>query len=145
MPTQFMARVPDMIRLAREWLRWPLVSAAAVAVGLGSVALPTPASAWWRGGFVVGVVPPPFYFGPPVFYPPPVVYAPPPVFYAPPPAAFAPAPAYSPPPSYAPPGAAAGTTCYAGRYVCPLPQPFAPGSACSCPDNYGRRAYGQAR
>ena len=127
-----------MIRLARESLRRPFVSATVVAVGLVSVTFPSPASAWWRGGFVVGIAPPPVYFGPPVVYLPPVVYAPPPVVYAPPPASYAPPPAYAPP-------AAAGTTCYAGRYVCPLPQPFALGSACSCPDNYGRRAYGQAR
>ena len=107
-----------MIGFPYDFLRRPLLLATAVALTLGSVALPSEANAWWRGGVVVGVVPPPVYFGPPVFYPPPVVYAPP---------------------------GAPGTTCYAGRYICPLPQPFAPGSTCSCPDNFGRRAYGQAR
>jgi hypothetical protein len=132
-----------MIRIARGCLRRPLLSATALALAIGPVALPSAANAWWRGGFVVGIAPPPVYFGPPVVYPPPVVYAPPP--YAPPPVVYAPpAESYVPPSVYAPPGAP-GTTCYAGRYVCPLAQPFAPGSACSCPDNYGRRAYGQAR
>jgi hypothetical protein len=138
MRIQSRARVRDMIRFARDFLRRPLLSAAVVAVVVGSVALPSAANAWWRGGFVVGIAPPPVYFGPPVVYPPPVVYAPPPVVYAPPGAS------YVPPPAYAPQGAPS-TTCYAGPYVCPLPQPFAPGSTCSCPDNYGRRAYGQAR
>ena len=134
-----------MIGFPYDFLRRPLLLATAVALTLGSVALPSEANAWWRGGVVVGVVPPPVYFGPPVFYPPPVVYAPPPVVYAPPPpSAYVPPGAYTPPSAYAPPGAP-GTTCYAGRYICPLPQPFAPGSTCSCPDNFGRRAYGQAR
>jgi hypothetical protein len=62
------------------------------AVAMGAVALPRPAEAYWgggwRGGFVIGIAPPPVLVAPPVVYaPPPVVYAPPPppVAYAPPP------------------------------------------------------------
>ena len=46
------------------------------------IAVPTPAQAWWRGGFG--------YFGPGVVVAPPVIVAPPPVVYAPPPVAYAP-------------------------------------------------------
>jgi hypothetical protein len=126
-----------MNRLARAFLR-PRVAALGI-LALGSVALASPAHAWWRGGVVVGVAPPPFYFGPPVYYPPPpVVYAPPPVVYAPPGPAYGAPGVYSPPPGFA-------QSCYAGPYMCPLTQSFPAGSACSCPDNYGRRVYGQAR
>jgi hypothetical protein len=131
-------RALDMIGFSRP-VRLRLLRLAALGgVGVGLVAFSAPAHAWWRGGFVVGVVPPPLYFGPPVVYPPPVVYAPPPVVYAPPPTVYTPPNAYAGSP-------APGQTCYAGAYVCPLPQPFPPGSSCSCPDNSGRRAFGQAR
>ncbi len=67
-----------------------LTSIAAVAglAALGVAAMPHDAKAWWRGGFGVGIVVPPFVVAPPV-YPPPV-YAPPPVVYAPPPVAYYP-------------------------------------------------------
>ncbi|MDE2515262.1 MAG: hypothetical protein KGL12_04475 [Rhodospirillales bacterium] len=55
----------------------------ALAVIVGTVAMPGQARAWWRGGWGWhgGVV-----IGAPIFVPPPVVYAPPPpVVYAPPP------------------------------------------------------------
>jgi hypothetical protein len=106
------------------------LGAGILAVGM-VVAAPSPAEAWWRGGFYFGG--PAFYVGPPVFYPPPVVYAQPPVVYAPPPVTYTPAPPYS------------AQSCVAGPYVCPLPRPFAEGSGCSCFDNSGRRIYGQAR
>jgi hypothetical protein len=98
-----------------------------------AAALPGTANAWWRGGLWIGVAPVvPFY------YPPPVVYAPPPVFYAPPPVVYDPnaaaaAAAAAPARRLAPSG-----SCGAGAYVCPLDEPLAPGTPCSCPANRGR-------
>lgn len=109
--------------------RGPALAALAFLALTGTVA-PTPAHAWWRGGVVVGIAPPPLYFGPPVYAPPPVYYAPPPVVYAPPPFYVAPPSRYS-------------QTCYAGPYTCPLQPPGPAGSPCSCPANQGR-AYGRA-
>ncbi|MEJ0016431.1 MAG: hypothetical protein WDN25_07655 [Acetobacteraceae bacterium] len=59
-------------------------------VGLGLVAMPAPAEAWWRGGWCCGVrfgvFLPPFVVAPaPVYVPPPVYYPPPVAYYAPPP------------------------------------------------------------
>ncbi len=58
-------------------------------IGLGVIAAPAPAQAWWVGGGGVrfGVVLPPV-----VVAPPPVYYAPPPAYYAPPPAYYTPRP-----------------------------------------------------
>lgn len=73
-------------------IRWVGVAAAVAAVSLPLLA-PTPAHAWWRGGWGPG-----FYVGFPVPYvvAPPVVYGPPPVAYAPPQMAYAPRPAWIP-------------------------------------------------
>jgi hypothetical protein len=62
---------------------------------IGVAAAPTPAEAWWRGGwccgFGVGFVLPPIVVAPPVYAPPP-----PPAYYPPPPAYYAPPAAYYP-------------------------------------------------
>jgi hypothetical protein len=108
---------------------------AVLAIAACAVAMaPAPAAAWWRGGVFFGVAPFPLFYGPPVYYaPPPVVYAPPPVVYAPPPnTAYAQAQPQ-------------GTSCDAGRYVCPLRAPVPPGAACSCPTDQRGRAPGTAR
>jgi hypothetical protein len=71
--------------LASTRLRGVVVAGVAL-TALASLAAPTPAHAWWRGGgfgVVIGL--------------PPVVVAPPPVVYAPPPPAY-----YAPPVAYAP-------------------------------------------
>ncbi len=148
--------------------------AAAAVLGLSAltVALPSSAHAWWRGGVVVGI-PGPFVVGPPVAYPPP--YAPPPVYAPPsattetPPSGYQEAPdAYAePPPGYqeppeayeapqrypAPyeqaPGAdeqsgATAQSCFAGRYVCPLEATVPVGGNCWCPRNRGGREWGHA-
>lgn len=83
----------------------------------------------------------PFYYPPPVYYPPPAYYPPPPVYY-PPPVLYAPQPWSTPPQPY--PSAGNATTCYAGRYICPMQVQIAPGGTCWCPDNAGGRAYGRA-
>lgn len=68
--------------------------AAAVAVlgltGLGVMAAPSPAQAWWAhggwgwGGLHVGIALPPIVIAPPYYSPPPVAYyPPPPVYYVP--------------------------------------------------------------
>jgi hypothetical protein len=85
-----------------------------------ALAAPSPAHAWWRGGFFIGF--PPVYVGPPPAY-----YYPPPYYYAPP-----------PPVVYEQPAPAAGQSCYAGAYVCPLNAPSPVGGPCSCPTNTGR-------
>jgi len=56
--------------------------------GLGVIAMPGKAEAWWRGGWWccrvgIGITVPPVVVAPPV-YAPPVYYAPPPAYYAPP-------------------------------------------------------------
>jgi hypothetical protein len=99
----------------------------ALAVAVTAVAIPRPAHAWR----VFFGFPYPLYVGPPVYYAPPVVYAPPTVAYGPQvydPAADRAAPAV--------PRTAA--SCDAGAYICPLDQPLASGSPCSCPANRGR-------
>ncbi len=113
-------------------LRFLAASACCLAV-LAPVLVPSPAQAWWRGGFFVGA---PFYYPPPVYYPPPpVYYPPPPVYYAPPPAAYvAPGTAYAAQP---------GRTCFAGSYTCPLGANVPAGAGCSCPTGRGN-AYGRA-
>jgi hypothetical protein len=133
---------------------------AAAVIGLGAAATPTPAKAWWHGGWgfggvVIGL--PPIVVAPPapvvVAPPAPVVVAPPPpVYYAAPPVAYyapapavvatpAPAVAVTPAPTYA---SALGQGCYAGAYVCPLEQATPVGADCSCPANEGRVS-GQVR
>lgn len=81
----------------------------------------------------------------PGYYPPPVYYPPPPVYYAPPPVIYAPPPqVYTPPPQvYAPP-TAAGQTCYAEAYTCPMDRPVATGGSCYCLGNGGQRVWGRA-
>jgi len=113
----------------RNWGRH-IAAAAAVAVGIGLLAAPGTAKAWWRGGVFIGapvVVGP--VFPPPVYYPPPVVYAPPPVVYV--------------PPGATPPSASA-QSCYAGAYVCPLQYAMPAGANCSCFNNQGRPVPGRA-
>jgi hypothetical protein len=61
--------------------------------GLGVLASPAPALAWWHGGWGgvrVGVALPPLVVAPPYYAPPPTAY------YAPPPAYYTPSP-YAPP------------------------------------------------
>ncbi len=111
----------------------PAVLAALAFTALSAAVAPSPAHAWWRGGVAIGIAPPPLYFGPPVYAPPlyaPPVYYPPPVYYA-------------PPPFYVAPPRRLAQSCYAGAYVCPLPQPGPVGGACSCPAFHGR-VYGRA-
>jgi hypothetical protein len=117
--------LPVFARLARP----ATLGAMACAMLLG-VAVSTPASAWWRGGFYV--VAPPVYIAPPI-YPAPVY--PPPVYYAPPPAAYAPP---------APPPPASGQSCFAGPYTCPMDRPVTSGSACYCLSNERSRIWGRA-
>ena len=135
----------------------PVLAAAALGAAALTLAMPTPARAWWHGGFFIGVPFPPVVIAPPVYAPPPVVYAPP-TYYdnntpAPQTYGYTPAPpdyaynpgtynpgAYNPgaynPGAYAP--APAGGTCYAAGYSCPLQYAAPSGSSCSCPGNTGR-------
>jgi hypothetical protein len=77
-------------------IRRSLGAALAVAglVGIGIAAAPTPAEAWWRGGWCcgvgIGIGLPPIVVAPPAYYPPPAYYAPPPAYYAPPAAYYPP-------------------------------------------------------
>ena len=72
------------------WTKRLAVGAAlAGLVAIGVMAKPSPAEAWWRGGWCCGVgigivVPPVVVAPPPVYYPPPAYYAPPAAYYAPP-------------------------------------------------------------
>ncbi len=94
---------------------------------------------------------PPYFAPPPAYYPPPVYYAPPPVYY-PPPAYYSapPTPMLTPPPpgpvggrsGYSP--QAAGQSCNAGAYLCPMEQPVIPGTACYCRGNQGQKVWGRA-
>ena len=106
---------------------------------------PSPARAWWRGGFFIGL--------------PPVVVAPGPVSYPPyyyPPAYYPPYyPAYYPPAGYYPPAAqppaatqaqgnakvAYGSMCFAGVYQCAAPAYTPIGQGCTCP-GLGAPSYG---
>ncbi len=150
------------------------LATAAVLGGIAlSVALASPANAWWRGGFFIGV-PGPFVVAPPLYAPPPVyatppVYAPPPAYAQPgeqPPGGYQESPdQYAQPqggyPEYpgeqepsagypaAPEqyGQSSGETaqsCFAGRYVCPLEHALPVGGKCWCPGNRGARQWGQA-
>lgn len=79
-----------------------------------------------------GFVPGPYYYPPPAYYPPPVYYAPPPpVVYTPPQQTYSQAPA-------------AGQTCYAGAYSCPMDRPVAAGASCYCAGNGGQKVWGRA-
>ena len=109
----------------------PLALAALAAGLLLSAGLTTAAQARVFFGFGF-----PLYYGPPV-YPPPPVYVPPPVYYPPPP----PVVIAPPPPPYSP--YPYRQSCYAGRYVCPMERPVAPGSGCYCTVN-GQRIWGRA-
>ena len=124
------------------------VALSAALVALCAAATPAAARVWIGFGF-------PLYFGPPVYYPPPVSY-PPPAYYAPPPPAGYSAPppaAYNAPPpaayapqqsDAAPAPSAAGQSCYAGAYVCPMDHPIPSGANCYCPGNGGDRIWGHA-
>jgi pimeloyl-ACP methyl ester carboxylesterase len=122
-------------------LRFATLSRALIAlIAVTAVVLPSTANAYWRGGVWFGVGPfLPYY--PPVVVTPPVVYAPPPVVVAPPaPFAVVP-PGFQGPGGYAsapPEQTAAGPSCYAGAYVCPLRTSTPIGAQCSCPGNNGR-------
>ena len=132
-PTMPHDQSPSTPRPARRFLL------AAVTLAAVTIAAATPAAAWWRGGFWVGVVPPPVYIGPPVVYPPPYYYPPPPpVWYPPPPGYAEGAPPVPPPP------AGTGQSCYAGPYVCPMDHPVASGSACYCLANDRSKVWGRA-
>jgi hypothetical protein len=122
---------------------------AAVVGGLMFAA--TPAQAWWRGGFVIGV--PPVVVGAPLPYAYPYPYYPAPYPYPYP----YPYPAYYPPAAPAAASAPAqqsasnnstpvsyGTTCYAGVYVCQAPGSTPIGAGCSCP-GLGAPSYGTVR
>jgi hypothetical protein len=64
------------------------LAALAALVGVGIIAMPGQAQAWWRGGWCCGVGI--GLYVPPIVVAPPAYYAPPPVYYAPPPAAYYP-------------------------------------------------------
>jgi hypothetical protein len=112
----------------RQFLRSAVI--ALTVAGAVAVSVPTPAHAWYRGGFFFGVAPFPVVVGPPVVYAPPPYYAP--GYYPPPPVAYTPAPG------------AIGRACYSGPYVCPLSAPVPVGGACSCPTNGGGRVGGRS-
>jgi hypothetical protein len=104
----------------------------ALAVAAMAVAIPRPAHAWR----VFFGFPYPLYVGPPVYYAPP--YYAPPVAYAPPGAGYGPQ-VYDPSAGRGGPAVPqTAASCDAGAYVCPLDQPLAAGSPCSCPANRGR-------
>lgn len=117
----------------------PVLAAAAIGAAALPLTLPTPAHAWWHGGFFIGVPFPPVVIAPPVYAPPAVVYAPLPAYGAAPPAyGYSPAGpdyAYTPEPS--------GGTCYAAGYTCPLQSAVPAGSSCSCP-GYNGRVWGRS-
>ncbi|MBV9736486.1 MAG: hypothetical protein JO209_11330 [Acidisphaera sp.] len=119
----------------------PVLAALALGAASVPVLLPTPAHAWWHGGFFIGVPFPPVVIAPPVYAPPPVVYAPPPAYDEnPAPQSYSYTPA---PPGYAYTPSPGGGTCYAGAYTCPLQYAAPAGSSCSCPGNTGR-VYGRS-
>ena len=93
---QIRRSVQMMIRSVLIRCRRPVSAALLCAAALGPLLASSPALAWWRGGFTIGIAPP-LVYPPPIYYPPPVYYPPPPVVHAPPPPA-----AYAPPQSYAP-------------------------------------------
>lgn len=76
--------------------RLATVAAAALAAGIGLMAMPHDAKAWRRGGFGVGVVLPPVVVAPPPVYPAPV-YGPPVYAYRPPLAYYPPRRVWVPP------------------------------------------------
>ena len=124
--------IRSMISSLPQFLRRSIGAAALVAALIGTFAAVSPASARvWIGfgfpGFVVG--PPAYYYPPPVYYPPPPYYPPPAASYA---------------PAYAPGPAAAGQSCYAGSYVCPMDHPVAYDAACYCLGSGGARVWGRA-
>ena len=105
--------------------------ALAAGVIVASFMLPGAAHAYWSNGVWVEEAPPAYYAPPP----PPVVATPPDYTSA------------SPPPVVygAPPQATAyGATCYAGVYICQLPQAGPIGAGCSCP-GIGAPSYGTIR
>jgi len=127
-----------MLRRPRRLLEITAPLATATLLLLGA---PSPALAYWHGGFFTGIAPPVFAAPPPVFFPPPVYYAPPPpVVYAPPPIP----PSFGPQ-SYPPGGpTSSAQSCYAGSYVCPMQTAVPVGGTCWCRGNNGGRVYGRA-
>ena len=132
------------MKLATPHLRHLLAASVVCAM-----AIPGAAQARVFVGVGVGVpfFGPPAYYPPPFHYPPPMYYHPPPMYYHPPPPVFyAPPPVvYTPPPvTYAPPRAsAAGQSCQAGAYVCPMDRPAPPGAACYCLGNGSQKVWGR--
>jgi hypothetical protein len=105
---------------------------------LATVCLALPGAAQARVFFGFGYAP--VFIAPAFVYPVPV-YAPP-VYAAP---VYAP-PVYAPPAAYAAPAPGApGTTCYAGRYVCPLDVVHPINDSCSCPTEGNGREAGTVR
>ncbi len=105
---------------------------------------PSPARAWWRGGFFIGVPPVvvapgpvgyPYYY-PPAYYPPYPAYYPPAAYYPPP---AAPAPAQ--PQAQGSGKIAYGASCFAGVYQCAAPAYSPIGQGCTCP-GLGAPSYG---
>ncbi len=114
---------------------------------LATTLTPSPARAWWRGGFFIGLPPVviapgpvgyPYYY-PPAYYPPyyPGYY--PPAAYYPPPPPAAQAPAQSQ--AQGSGKVAYGATCYAGVYQCVAPAYSPIGQGCTCP-GLGAPSYG---
>ncbi len=95
---------------------------------LAALFVAVPAAAQARVFFGFGVAP--VFVAPSFVYPVPPVYAP---------------PVYAPPAAYGAPAAAPGTTCYAGRYVCPLQVARPINDSCACPTEGNGRAKGTVR
>jgi len=112
------------------------VAAIALAAMLPAVLFaPSPAHAWWRGGFFVGI-PGPIVVSPPIFAPPPVVYGPPPGYgsYGPPPDSGS----YGPPPGFGSYGPPPGSGSYGPQSGSFGPQSFGPPSGYGAPPGGGR-------
>jgi hypothetical protein len=133
----------SMISPSSQVLRRSIGTVALVAALIGCFAAASPASArvWIGFGFPGIYVGPPAY---PYYYPPPAYY--PPAYYPPPPVSYAPnyAPQSYAQPQSGPASGAAGQSCNAGSYTCPMDQPVASGAACYCPGNGGTRVWGHA-
>ncbi|HEY3847479.1 MAG TPA: hypothetical protein VGL95_10230 [Acetobacteraceae bacterium] len=128
----------SMISTPLRFPRRSISTAALVAALIGCFAATSPASArvWIGFGF------PGIYVGPPAYYAPPPYYYPPPAYYPPPTTSYA--PSYASPPASTAPTEAAGQSCNAGAYVCPMDQPVASGAACYCLGAGGTHVWGHA-
>ncbi len=112
------------------------ILAACLFLAAATLAFPRAAQArvFFGFGFAPVIAAPVFPYPAPVYVPP--VYAAP--VYG--------APAYAPPAAYdAPAAAEPGTTCYAGRYVCPLEVAHPINESCACPTDDNGRAEGTVR